>query len=114
MGIVALVLAVAAAAIDDPLVTGLVLAATFVVVTSCNGVVVAVAASLAPPGRTGATLGMQTTANAFACALAPIVLGIVIDHVGWLAYVGVLVGVLVLSVACLRVLRAHQAPPRNG
>lgn len=81
------------------------LAGAFVVVTSCNGVVVATAASFAPAGRTGATLGMQTTANAAACTIAPIVLGITLHLGGWPAAELVLLAVLVASFACLLRLR---------
>ncbi len=80
------------------------LAAALVVVTSCNGVVVATAASLAPTGRTGATLGMQTTANAAACTIAPVVLGALLATAGWAAFELALVVVLVASSACLAAL----------
>lgn len=77
------------------------LSAALVTVTCCNALVVATAASLAPPGRTGATLGMQTTFNAGACVVAPVVLGAALEASGWIAFhVGLLV-VLVGSSASL-------------
>lgn len=83
-------------------------AIALVAVTSCNGVVVAVAASLAPPGRTGATLGMQTTANAAACAIAPIGLGFVLAQAGWMPYLWTLVASCAVSLAALTVLRRRR------
>lgn len=102
-------LTVASAVAPSPLVAGALQALVLVIVTSCNGVVVAVAASLAPPGRTGATLGMQTTANAFACSIAPILLGVVLARVGWHAYTATLVVVLGASAVTLTRLQ-HRRP----
>lgn len=93
----------------SPFLAGALQALVLVIVTSCNGVVVAVAASLAPPGRTGATLGMQTTANAFACSVAPILLGVVLAHVGWHAYTWTLVAVLAASAITLTRLRVMRS-----
>jgi MFS family permease len=106
VAVVALAFVGAGLLVPSPLVAALLQAAALVVVTSCNGVVVAVASSLAPPGRTGATLGMQTTANAAACALAPIMLGVVLAGVGWTAAGAVLVVALLVSSAALVRLRA--------
>ncbi len=108
----AFVLVVAALAIGQARWSVAIQAIALVVVTSCNGVVVAVAASLAPPGRTGATLGMQTTANAAACAVAPILLGGVIQRVGWHAYDAALAVVLVVSSVALVRLRAISSSAR--
>jgi MFS family permease len=104
--LLALVLVSAAAVVSDPLASTMLQAATLVIVTSCNGVVVAVAASLAPAGRTGATLGMQTTANAAACSVAPILLGVVLVQQGWGMFLGIVVLVLVGSLVALR--RLHR------
>jgi MFS family permease len=109
----AAVLVLASLIAGDPLVSGMLQAAALVVVTSCNGVVVAVAASLAPAGRTGATLGMQTTVNAFACSIAPILLGIVASRSGWTAFAWVLVAVLAMSLASLLRLRRHVAAAQD-
>lgn len=91
--------------VSDPLVSAVLQAIALVIVTSCNGVVVAVAASLAPPGRTGATLGMQTTANAAACSVAPILLGVVLAQHGWNAFLAAVAAVLVGSMVALTRLR---------
>lgn len=98
-------LVASSALVPSPFAAAALQAAALVLVTSCNGVVVAVAASLAPEGRTGATLGMQTTANAFACSVAPIALGVVLARVGWHAYTWSLVGVLLVSTVALSQLR---------
>jgi len=104
-------IAVAAGATMLPTVLGLgarvdaiLFVAALVVVTSCNGVAVAAAARLAPTGRTGATLGMQTTANAAACTIAPVVLGALLHVGGWAAFAWAILGVLAVSVASLTVL----------
>ncbi len=85
-----------------------------VVVTSCNGVAVAVASTLAPPGRTGATLGMQTTCNAAACTIAPVVLGAALEFGGWRTFEVVLLAVVVLSLTCLAALRRVTSRPVVG
>lgn len=103
------VLVSASAVVGSTLGSVLLQALALVVVTSCNGVVVAVAASLAPAGRTGATLGMQTTANAFACSIAPIVLGAVLAAASWTAGTLVLVVVSGISFATLMRLRNTAA-----
>ncbi|MEO6866919.1 MAG: MFS transporter, partial [Gaiellales bacterium] len=92
--------------VQDPLTSALLQAGALVAVTSCNGVVVAVAASLAPAGRTGATLGMQTTANAAACAIAPILLGLLLTDRGWGSYLAALL--IVLTISLLALLRLLQ------
>jgi MFS family permease len=112
VAVVADVLVLASAAVPGATAQGLLLAAALVVVTSCNGVVVAVAASLAPPGRTGATLGMQTTVNAFACSIAPVLLGLVLAGAGWSAFTWVLVAVLGLAGAALVRLHAERSGKR--
>jgi sugar phosphate permease len=109
VGVAAACVALVGASLGVPGATAsaLLQAAALVVVTSCNGVVVAVAASLAPPGRTGATLGMQTTANAAACAIAPILLGALLERSGWRSYEAVMTAVLVGSCAALLRLRVQ-------
>ncbi|MCB0879378.1 MAG: MFS transporter [Thermoleophilia bacterium] len=99
------VLVIASMAAPGGMAPALLQAAALVVVTSCNGVVVAVAASFAPVGRTGATLGMQTTANALACSIAPIMLGVVLARSTWLAYELVLLAAVVVSLFALGRLR---------
>ncbi len=101
-------LVAASIVVPGMLATAMLQALALVVVTSCNGVVVAVAASLAPTGRTGETLGMQTTANAAACSIAPILLGIVLQQSGWFSYELVLTAVLVTSSIALARLRRMQ------
>jgi MFS family permease len=85
-------------------VDGVLLVVAFVVTTSWNGVAMAAAAAFAPDGRTGATIGMLTTANAAACAISPIVLGSVLEHVGWSWFPVALVVVLAAGWACLHAL----------
>jgi MFS family permease len=95
----------------DPRMDGALYVLALVVVTSCNGVAVAVASSLAPPGRTGATLGMQTTCNAAACTAAPVVLGAALEFGSWRAFEVVLLVVVVLALACLAALRRSTPRP---
>lgn len=113
VAVVSLVSVLASLVVPDARAAAFLQAVALVVVTSCNGVVVAVAASIAPEGRTGATLGMQTTANAAACSVAPIVLGVVLGAgAGWTAFTAVLLGSLVLSLVALsRCARLLRAPP---
>ena len=59
------------------------LCGALVIVTSWNGIAVAAMAALAPPGRTGATLGMQTTCNAASGTVAPIAVGALLHWAGW-------------------------------
>jgi sugar phosphate permease len=113
VAVVAGALVIASILAPGDLSSGLLLAGALVIVTSCNGVVVAVAASLAPTGRTGATLGMQTTVNAFACSIAPILLGIVLARSGWDAFSWTLVVVLIGSAASLLVLRGPMRSTRR-
>jgi sugar phosphate permease len=101
----ALVVLVAASFVAGRAAGSALLVVAFVVTTSWNGVAVAAAAAYAPIGRTGATLGMLTTANAAAAALAPIVLGAVIDHAGWSAFAPVLAAVLVVNAVLLALLQ---------
>jgi sugar phosphate permease len=86
------------------LADGILYALAVVAVTMSNGVSVAAAASFAPAGRTGATLGMQTTCNAAAAAIAPIVLGALLEHAGWRGFEACVLAVLLLGVASLSLL----------
>jgi nitrate/nitrite transporter NarK len=76
------------------------LAVALVVGTSWNGVAVAAAVARARDERTGAALGMQTTANAAAGALAPIVLGAVLGGWGWTSMLALVAAAGLVSLAC--------------
>ncbi|MCW2956028.1 MAG: Permease, MFS-type, partial [Thermoleophilia bacterium] len=78
-----LVLVLASVAVTQPRVDGMLLALILVVTTSWQGVAVAAAASMSPDGRTGSTLGMQTTLNAVACTIAPAAIGVLLHVWGW-------------------------------
>lgn len=103
--------ATALAVPDRP--AGFVLAAALLVSTSWNGVAVAAAARLAPAGRTGSTLGMQTTMFATMGVIAPIAVGAVLARSSWtpvlVAEILVLTGA-VLGFAALR----RRAEPVHG
>jgi sugar phosphate permease len=86
------------------LADGVLYALAVIAVTSSNGVSVATAASFAPAGRTGATLGMQTTWNAAAGAIAPILLGAVLEWAGWRGFEACVLAVLLVGLASLSIL----------
>ncbi|MCW2920142.1 MAG: Permease, MFS-type [Thermoleophilia bacterium] len=90
------------------------LVAVFVVTTSWNGVAMAAASDMAPDGRTGATLGMLTTANAGACTAAPIILGFVLEHGGWSPFTGTLAASLLVALACLLAIPGARAARAAG
>ena len=95
------------------LADGILYALAVVAVTMSNGVSVAAAASFAPAGRTGATLGMQTTCNAAAAAVAPIVLGLLLEHAGWRGFEACVIAVLLVGVGSLSLLvRSSRAAAR--
>lgn len=82
--VAAVTLVLLAAALAAPAhLAGFLLAGALLVSTSWNGVAVAAAARLAPDGRTGSTLGMQTTMFATMGVLAPIVVGAVLARASW-------------------------------
>ncbi|MCW2923852.1 MAG: major facilitator superfamily 1 [Thermoleophilia bacterium] len=103
------VLVVLALVVPSERVEGALLVATFVGATCWNGVAVAAAATFAPSGRIGATLGMLTTFNAASCAVAPLVLGSVLDHSGWRSFESALLAALALSVLCFTPLVGRRA-----
>ncbi|MCW2972692.1 MAG: major facilitator superfamily 1 [Thermoleophilia bacterium] len=110
VGVFALV--VGAVLVTDPSVDGVLLSLILVLSTTWQGVGVAAAASLAPAGRTGSTLGMQTTLNAAAFTIAPIVIALVLHRAGWTGVEFVLAGMVVVAVVALtmaRVSRDHAA-----
>ncbi|MCW2959944.1 MAG: transporter [Thermoleophilia bacterium] len=98
VGIVALLL------LGNGVAGGVILAATLVLATSWNGVSVAAAAALSPEGRTGATLGMQTTVNSVACTIGPIIIGVCVAGPGWHAVFAVFASALLLSILSFTVL----------
>jgi len=87
------------------------LVATLALTTMWNGVAVAVAAALAAHDRIGATLGMQTTMNAAACTVAPIIIGATLHVAGWRQVellLAVMLGLSFTSFAVLRCARVHE------
>jgi sugar phosphate permease len=96
------------------LADGVFYALAVIAVTCSNGVSVATAASFAPPGRTGATLGMQTTGNAAAGAVAPILLGAVLEAFGWHGFELCVLAALLVGLASLSVLVRHTRAIRSA
>ena len=96
-----LVLVGGAVVATNPRVDGALLTLILVLATVWQGVGVAAAASLAPAGRTGSTLGMQTTLNAAAFTIAPIVFGVVLHHGGWTSVELLLAVMVLLSITAL-------------
>lgn len=94
----------------DGRIDGLLLVVALGVVTSCNGVAVAAASVLAPAGRTGATLGMQTTGNALAGTIAPVLLGTLLASLGWRAFDLCLLVVLAAGIVSLTLLDRTAHP----
>lgn len=101
-----LVLVVATVIVTRPGIDGMLLTMILVVTTTWQGVAVAAAAALAPSGRTGATLGMQTTLNAAAFTVAPIVIGLSLHHGGWTTVELVLAVMATLAIVCVTAARS--------
>ena len=99
-------LLVAGALAAPPHAAGYLLATALLLATTWNGVAVAAAARLAPHGRTGATLGMQTTMFATMGVVAPIAVGAVLQQASWTPVLGGLLVVLLLATAGLLRLRS--------
>ncbi|MBC7460089.1 MAG: MFS transporter [Thermoleophilia bacterium] len=108
------VLVVGAVLVTNPSVDGVLLTLILVLSTTWQGVGVAAAASLAPEGRTGSTLGMQTTLNAAAFTIAPIVIAFVLHHGGWTAVELVLGGMVLVAVASLTLARVRRDAPSSA
>ena len=102
--------ALAAVALVTPArIEGVVLAVMLMLFTSWNGVAVAAAARMAPLGRMGATLGMQTTMNAAMGVVAPIAVGAMLSGAGWPLVETCALAAFVLAGAGLLVL-ARRSP----
>jgi sugar phosphate permease len=93
-------------------VVGAVLVATGVVTVCWNGLVFVAAGEMAPPGRTGAYLGLQNTTMFGASTVASVLVGAVADAAGWPLTVLALVGPAVAAALVTRPVREAIREPR--